>query len=120
MSQHLSQSEDQATRIADLPWARERLAKMAANALINSRRFGLKLLKGFGYPDEVFSDAQDYQALSTVLQALSEAEGEAARLRQQLDMIRAAYDTWYDDGDDEALIAVFRKASSLREDGREG
>jgi hypothetical protein len=70
-------TEDQQARIAapeDLKWAIDRVNNMAAIALVNAGRLGKKILKGFGYPDEVFSDAQDARALMTVLDALASAQ----------------------------------------------
>jgi hypothetical protein len=50
-------------------WAYQRVVNMAANARCDARIYGLKLLKGFGYPNEVFSRAQDARALQIVLEA---------------------------------------------------
>jgi hypothetical protein len=64
-------------RLDDQQWALARVQRMASNARINAGRFGLKLLKGHGYPDEVMSEAQDAIALDTVLDALTAARAEA-------------------------------------------
>jgi len=68
---------------ADLEWAVERVTKMCAIAYVNASRFGLKLIKGFGYPDEAFSDAQDARALATVLDQLASKDRDLAALRQE-------------------------------------
>lgn len=76
---------------SDEQWALERLTRQCASALVNAQVFGKKLLKGFGYPDESFCYAQDYKALSIVLelvaqlrQALAESAEERDRLRSDL------------------------------------
>lgn len=58
----------------DYEWAHERVVSMAASAYADARVHGLKLLKGFGYPDEVMRRAQDYRALSIILEALRELQ----------------------------------------------
>jgi hypothetical protein len=55
----------------DFAWAHQRVTNMAEANLINAQVYGAKLLKGHGYPNETFSYAQDYRALSIVLDALS-------------------------------------------------
>lgn len=76
----------------DLEWALDRVRKLFAVYYVNASRFGSKLLKGFGYPDEVLSNAADARALATVLAqvetltaALREAEATRAQLRQHVD-----------------------------------
>lgn len=51
----------------DLAWAIARLQKNQAIAEANAGRYGEKLLKGHGYPDEVMGDAQDALAYRLVL-----------------------------------------------------
>ena len=60
----------QARQMADFAWARERVVGMCANAFADARVYGLKLLKGFGYPNETFRAAQDARALQIVLDQL--------------------------------------------------
>lgn len=58
----------------DYEWALERVTKMCASALVDAQIYRQKLLKGFGYPDETFRSAQDYRALSIILQRLADLE----------------------------------------------
>jgi len=51
----------------DYAWAHERVTRLCASALVDAQVYRQKLLKGFGYPNETFRSAQDYRALSIVL-----------------------------------------------------
>lgn len=63
----------QLAQIPDREWALERVTRMQASAMADAAVYGKKLLKGFGYPDEVFSRAQDARALSIVLALVKES-----------------------------------------------
>jgi hypothetical protein len=56
-----------ARRAEDYEWALQRVTNMRDHALIDAQVYGPKLLKGFGYPDETFSQAQNYRALNILL-----------------------------------------------------
>lgn len=56
----------------DFDWALQRVQLMRASAYADAEVYGKKLLKGFGYPNEVMSRAQDARALSIVLRALAD------------------------------------------------
>jgi hypothetical protein len=65
--------------LEDLPWAIERATNMCASALIDAQVYRQKLLKGFGYPNETFSRAQDHRALLIILSALQAVRAEGIR-----------------------------------------
>lgn len=58
----------------DFAWALDRVQKMCGYALADAAVYGKKLLKGFGYPNEAMSRAQDYRALDIILRALAAAQ----------------------------------------------
>ena len=58
----------------DYEWALDRVTRMCASALVDAQIYRQKLLKGFGYPNEVFHSAQDYRALNIILSALQQAQ----------------------------------------------
>lgn len=62
---------DRSTPHDDLEWALERTLRMRDFAEKDAQVYGAKLLKGHGYPDEVFSRAQDARALDIVLGELA-------------------------------------------------
>lgn len=64
----MTQERPHAEKTEDLEWAAERVRSMCASAFIDAGVYGPKLLKGFGYPNETFSRAQDARALQMVLQ----------------------------------------------------
>lgn len=66
---HLGVTPDRAD---DEWWAIERVRDMATNARTDAERLGPKLLRGFGYPNEVMHDAQDALALEIVLRLVGE------------------------------------------------
>ena len=69
----------------DWEWALDRVTKMCGAALADAHVYGKKLLKGFGYPNETFGRAQDYRALSIVLDYIrssSETSSAGERHRQ--------------------------------------
>jgi hypothetical protein len=74
----------------DYAWALDRVTRMCAANEVNAQVYGVKLLKGQGYPNETFSYAQDYQALSIVLSALQQADQERDQLRAELAAAREA------------------------------
>lgn len=57
----------------DMAWAMNRLSVLQACFETNAGRFGKKLLRGEGYPNEIMSEAQDALALRMVIDALSTA-----------------------------------------------
>lgn len=54
----------------DFAWALERVQSMADVARRNAGVYGVRLLKGHGYPDDVMRDAQDALAIEIVLKGL--------------------------------------------------
>lgn len=62
----------------DWEWALDRVNRMCASALVDAQVYRQKLLKGFGYPNEVFSRAQDHRALLIVLNRLAAESRPAA------------------------------------------
>lgn len=62
----------------DFDWALDRVQRMCASALLDAQVYGRKMLKGFGYPNEAFSRAQDYRALLIVLNRLGAASSAGA------------------------------------------
>lgn len=74
-------------RPEDFAWALERVTRMAACFLINAEKFGPKLLKGHGYPDEVMRDAQDYRALKIVLDAVASPPVERPRQEEKAESL---------------------------------
>lgn len=63
-----------AAALDDYDWAVDRVTRMCAANFVNAAVYGKKLLKGFGYPNETFSYAQDARALKIVLAALAAKE----------------------------------------------
>lgn len=60
--------------LTDAEWAIDRVTRMAGAAYADAIVYRKKLLKGFGYPNETFSRAQDARALSIVLTLLTARE----------------------------------------------
>jgi hypothetical protein len=75
-----------------LQWSIGRVEMMAGCCRLNAEKFGVKLLKGHGYPDEVMRDAQDALALETVLAESRRLAGELeqANERTRQAMLREA------------------------------
>lgn len=75
--------ETEISRQEDLEWALERVNRLCASALVDAQVYRTKLLKGFGYPNEVFRSAQDFRALLIVLNDRRAARAELQRLSQE-------------------------------------
>jgi hypothetical protein len=105
-----SQPSEEATK---LPWALERVRRMCAAAYVDAAVYGKKLLKGFGYPNEAFSRAQDALALGAVLderQALLDAMPDAHKHLSPLESMRILARLFDDIGTSHVLLS--RRASA--------
>ncbi len=93
MSDRLTERDEQFPDYGDLEWARSRVIDMCASAFTDARLHGAKLLKGFGYPNEVFGRAQDARALATILSrfdAPTQPCAGCAALREEVEKYRTA------------------------------